>query len=84
MLVCSATCLTEYSPARSWVDERGGEVFPSFDSFAWFVRKHREELVRSGQYLPRKGSAGALVGPRIEEVVINILGRESLGGGGLS
>ena len=76
MSVSAVPCITEYSSARSWVDERGGSVFPSIDSFAWFVRKHRDELVQSGQYLPRKGSAGALVGPRIEEVVINILTRE--------
>lgn len=76
MFISAVPCITEYSSARSWVDEHGGSVFPSFDSFAWFVRKHRDELIRSGQYLPRKGSAGALVGPRMGEVVINILTRE--------
>lgn len=81
MFLPNVPCINEYSSARSWVDEHGGSVFPSFESFAWFVRKHREELIQSGQYLPRKGSAGALVGPRIEEIVINILTRESRGGG---
>ena len=65
--------LGDYRKARDWVDEHGGDVFPSFTSFEWFVRKHRNELVRSQQYFPRKGSAGALVGPRIEDEVIRIL-----------
>lgn len=68
--------LTSFRSARIWVEEFGGDIFPTFASLEWFIRKHRKELVRSGQYLPRKGSAGALVGPRIEEVVISIITRE--------
>ncbi len=72
--------LGDYRKARDWIDEHGGDVFPSFTSFEWFVRKHRDELVRSQQYFPRKGSAGGLVGPQIEQVVIDILSRESCEG----
>lgn len=68
--------LGDYRKARDWVDEHGGDVFPSFASFEWFVRKHRDELVGSQQYLPRKGSAGALVGPEIDQVVMRIMSRE--------
>ena len=72
--------LGDYRKARDWIDEQGGDVFPSYASFEWFVRKHRDELVRSQQYFPRKGAAGALVGPQIEQVVIDILSRESCEG----
>lgn len=67
-----------FRKASDWVNESGGDVFPTFASFQWFVRKHREELVGSRQYLPRRGSAGALVGPGFEQVVVNILTRECL------
>lgn len=70
--------LGDYRKARDWVDEYGGDVFPSFTSFEWFVRKHRQELVGSRQYLPRRGAAGALIGPGFEQVVVDILVRECL------
>ena len=70
--------LDNFRKASDWVSERGGDVFPTFASFQWFVRKHRLELVRSGQYLPRKGSAGALIGPELERVVLKIMSRECL------
>jgi len=70
--------LESFRKAGDWVGKSGGDVFPTLASFHWFVRRHREELVSSQQYLPRKGSAGALVGPRFEDVVIAILVRECL------
>ena len=68
--------LTRFQKASDWVATSGGAVFPTFASFQWFVRKHRDELVGSRQYLPRRGAAGALVGPAIEQVVVDILTRE--------
>jgi len=63
--------------ARAWVEECGGEIFPTFSSFEWFAREHRRELVQSGQFLPRPGRAGSLVGPDIERVVLDIVLREA-------
>lgn len=72
--------LKDFVLARPWVSEHGGYVFPSYDSFAWFIRKHREELIQSGQYLPRKGSAGALIGPHFAELAFQIISRECRAG----
>ena len=44
--------LTRFQKASDWVATSGGAVFPTFASFQWFVRKHRDELVGSRQYLP--------------------------------
>ena len=72
--------LSEYQSARRWVTEQGGDIFRTYAAFEWFVRKHRPEHIGSWQYFPRKGAAGALVGPQIEQVVIDILSRESCEG----
>jgi hypothetical protein len=76
---CDISPLRGYRTAREWCEQSGGAVFPTHESFSWFVRQHREELMRTRQYLPRRGSAGALVGPRIDEVVERILHRECCG-----
>ncbi|MEQ9465597.1 MAG: hypothetical protein RJQ10_18195 [Haliea sp.] len=70
--------LESFRKASDWVAESGGDVFPTFASFQWFIRKHRQELVGSRQYLPRRGSAGSLIGPGFEQLVVNILTRECL------
>lgn len=63
--------------ARSWVKENGGDLFSTFSSFEWFARQHRGELLKSGQFFPRGGRGGSLVGPEIDRVVIDIIQREA-------
>lgn len=70
-----------YSPAdlrsvRKWVADEGGDLFKSFDSFEWFMRMHRRELIESGELFTKRGAGGNLVGPRIGEVCVRILQRE--------
>jgi hypothetical protein len=67
----------DFKPWRAWVADDAISVFPTFASFEWFARKHRDRLVESGQYIPRPGSAGSLAGPRLGEVVLEILREEA-------
>lgn len=69
--------LADFRTVRDWVEEHGGPIFPTYSSFEWFTRTHRARLVESGQYIVRKGSAGSLVGPDFERVVLEILREES-------
>ena len=69
--------LTDFHTLRDWVDAHGGAIFPTFSSAEWFIRTHRPRLVESGQLILRKGSAGSLVGPGFERVVLDILREES-------
>ena len=63
--------------ARAWVEDSGGELFRTFSSWEWFAREHRAELIRSGEFFPRPGRAGSLVGPGIDRVVLEIVLREA-------
>jgi len=67
----------DFRKAREWVADCGGDLFPTFGSFEWFVRLHRDELLRSGELIVRRGSAGSLVGPNFDKVAIGILQRET-------
>ncbi len=69
--------LLSFRPAREFIALDAPNVFPTQSSFEWFVRKHRARLVESGQLIVRTGSAGNLVGPDIERVVLEILREES-------
>lgn len=51
----------------------GGEVFKSRNSLEWFCRCHTELLFASGQFIPRRGSAGTLYGPLFTKVALEIL-----------
>lgn len=62
---------------REWVKTRGGQIFPTFSATEWFIRRHRPRLVASGQFIVRKGSAGSVVGPAFDAVVLAILREES-------
>lgn len=63
--------------ARNWVEQSGGELFPTFSSFEWFTRTHRAALIRSGQFYPGGGRRGSLVGPEFDQVVLEILRQEA-------
>lgn len=69
--------VADWIPVRAWVADRGGKLFNTFASFEWFIRKHRPRLVKSGQFIIRKGSAGSLVGPGFDRVVLEIMREES-------
>lgn len=68
--------VADYRPLRDWVADCGGQTFPTFASAEWFIRRNRDRLIQSGQLIIRKGSAGSLVGPEFDSVVLDIL-RES-------
>jgi hypothetical protein len=69
--------VSDWITAREWVTRRGGKLFSTFASLEWFVRQHRAELIRSGEYIVRRGNAGSLVGPGFDRVVLEILRKES-------
>lgn len=66
----------DFRKAREWVADCGGDLFPTFGSFEWFIRLHRDELLRSGELIVRRGSGGSLVGPNFGKVAIRILQQE--------
>ena len=68
----------DYKSMSRWLKEHGGDIFPNATSAEWFIRNHRHELIRSGELIARRGSAGNLVGPGFERVVLDILMAESL------
>lgn len=69
--------LSNWKPVREWVKNCGGRAFSTFAATEWFIRRHRARLVESGQFIIRKGSAGSLVGPGFDRVVLDILREES-------
>ena len=47
--------LRELRPIKMWHGlhvERGGVVFPTLASLEWFLRTHRDNLIRSGEFIP--------------------------------
>jgi len=69
--------LGAFVPWKQWRRERAATVFPTDSSFEWFFRQHREEIIRSGEWLPRKGRSGDLAGPGLDGVVLAILRRQA-------
>lgn len=49
-----------------------GEVFNSRGALEWFCRENRDALIKSGQFIPRKGRAGTLYGPLFTHVALGI------------
>jgi hypothetical protein len=70
--------IEDFKRTRAYVKAKKGDLFPSYASFEWFTRKHRSRLIKSGQFIIRHGSAGNLVGPRFDDVVLEILREEGL------
>lgn len=66
-----------YKRLRPWISAHGGHIFATYSAAEWFIRGHRDELIRSGQFIVRRGAAGSLVGPQFERVVLEILREES-------
>ena len=69
--------VADWRPWRDWAATDGRTLFCSAASFEWFTRRHRAVLIASGQYIVRKGRGGAIVGPEIDAVVLDILRREA-------
>lgn len=62
---------------RLWRAEDASSVFPTDESFEWFMRRHRRELLESDEFILSKGRGGSLVGDGIGAVVLEILRREA-------
>lgn len=69
--------LAHYLTARVWHKTHPNPFFPTYDSFEWFIRMNRAELVESGQLILRRGSAGSLIGPGFDAKVLEIMRRKS-------
>jgi hypothetical protein len=70
--------LEEYQTLRAWVQAgQGGALFERIDQIQWFIRGHREELIRSKAFLPGRGSRPSLVNDKFAGVVARIVKREA-------
>jgi hypothetical protein len=75
--------ITEFVPAHVWVAEKGGQAFQTMGQFDWFRRRHRAELVASGQLIAGGGRRADLCGPHLGRVIHKIMsGRNDSGPGG--
>jgi hypothetical protein len=70
--------VTDLEALRNWHDTKGKDVFRTYSGAEWFVRTHREELLRSGLFFPGRGQALTRVAPNFGKLVIQILQREAL------
>lgn len=70
--------LSEYQTLRAWVEAGHGKpLFERIDQINWFIRGHRDELIRSKSFLPGRGSRSALVTAKFSEVIERIIEREA-------
>ena len=65
--------VADFMPIRNWVAFHGGDMFRTFSSMDWFIRRNRERLLASGQLIIRNGPGGNVVGPRFDDIVLEIL-----------
>lgn len=68
----------DWRPWRDWVATDGNTLFCSAASFEWFLRRHKVKLIEAGVLIVRQGRGGAIVGPGIDGVVLDILRQEGL------
>lgn len=69
--------LEGYQTLRAWIEAGNGRpLFERLDQINWFIRSHREELIRSKALLPGRGSRPSMVSGRFTEVVTRIVKRE--------
>ena len=70
--------LTPLTTSKSYYVQGGtGAVFPTYQAFSIFLRRHAKELCEDGAYIPRQGSAGSLVDPqKIDSSIRSIMHRE--------
>jgi len=72
--------ITDFLPANVWVAERGGQAFQTMGQFDWFRRRHRAELVASGQLIAGGGRRADLCGPDLGRVIHRIMARQPAAG----
>jgi len=70
---------SDFVKAREWVRQHGGSLFPTFGAFQWFMRQHRDRLIRSGEVIARRGAGGTVVGPGFGALAVKIMQEESRG-----
>jgi len=74
----SSDSLRDFVPLTTWLlQKQGGGILKTPGGAQWFIRKHREQLAKSGQLILRAGPGGHHVGPRFGDVVLEILRAES-------
>lgn len=73
--------IADFLPANVWVQEKGGRVFQTMGQFDWFRRRHRTELVASGQLISGGGRRADLCGPDLGRVIHKIMARGTISGG---
>lgn len=71
--------LSDFVPWPEWLSSgEGGKILKTMGAVEWFIRMHRDELIRSGQLILRSGPGGHFVGPKFGNVVLEILRRKSI------
>lgn len=66
-----------YLRSHRWVEENGGDLFRTHSSLEWFIRNHRQELIESGELIPRRGPGGHLIGLDFGRVALAIMQRQA-------
>jgi hypothetical protein len=67
--------LKDLLPARKWVELHGHPVFPSYDSFDWFVRQHQPEFASCPDWIVT--GRGRFCGPGMASFVRGLLDKDS-------
>jgi hypothetical protein len=70
-----ANPLGELMPARLWVEKQGKPIFPSYDSFDWFVRQHQAQFATCPDWIVT--GRGRFCGPGMAAFVRTLLDRET-------
>lgn len=70
-----ANSLTELMPAREWVEKHGKPIFPSYDSFDWFVRRHQTDFATCPDWIVT--GRGRFCGPGMAAFVRMLLDMET-------
>lgn len=70
-----ANPLGELTPVREWVERHGKPIFPSYDSFDWFVRQHQEQFAKCEDWVVT--GRGRYCGPGMAAFVRDLLQEES-------
>ena len=66
----------ELETDREWFERKGSSAFIDQNHLDWFIRRHRCELLRSGNYFHGHHYVPTRVGPDFGKVIIQIMQRE--------
>ncbi len=67
--------LKDLLPARQWVELHGHPVFPSYDSFDWFLRRHQAEFATCPDWIVT--GRGRFCGPGMAAFVRTLLDKDT-------